>query len=496
MERCPSCGEECFCGLGRHYRYSPWCEPRPVVPPETGAKRPQTALNLFQHRLRSILSGRFAEAHLNQYVSAVQLSTFLTILVTVVLLIIAHIESESPQSAATCAAVRSLIKSVPSAETLLNEGGKCYERVKPTIFTNSVGPKKSAVFFSVTDLVITLLKENADVRRVVLESSAKWKTGELHNVKPDKYVDSTCGTGFRGRAEVVGKATPEQQNDIRIALSGWTDELTTVDGLGNNARKNKYGVVLFALLNLPLYMRHFADYILMCALYQSQFAKANGGLVRLLTGVEQDGTVHQDGLTLAAELDLGRGKGVPLTLPSDVPGEEPRSYTLRIFLLFFSLDWLAHGDFGPFAGAVSARRPCFKCKWTASCPCAYLPAGTFEGTHTTHCLRRQPHTHAEVMREVQAMREWAGSVTSLKQRRTETGIFHTFAPSMYLLDDVVEDTTVDVMHVFLCGVSRYLLAFLTDIQIPAEYTWGDLNKALSTHKYARSPPPTTPTTLG
>ena len=178
---------------------------------------------------------------------------------------------------------------------------------------------------------------------------------------------------------------------------------------------SRYGVVLGSMLNLPLWMRHMSDYIMLVALFQSKFMKDNGGLMRLLTGTDTDGKVHSDGMTLAAELCLSHGGGAAIQLPSDTPGAEPEAWCLRIFVLFFSLDWLAHGDFGPFSGAVSARHPCFKCKWTSTCACSYLQRNKHNTvTHSEHCLGRIPHTHADVMREVQVQREWAGSVTDLK----------------------------------------------------------------------------------
>ena len=75
-----------------------------------------------------------------------------------------------------------------------------------------------------------------------------------------------------------------QANDLRIALHGWTDAFTPIDGLSQKARKHKYGAFLATLVNLPLHLRHYVDHVLLLALYNSRYAKKHGGLVRMLTG--------------------------------------------------------------------------------------------------------------------------------------------------------------------------------------------------------------------
>ena len=57
-----------------------------------------------------------------------------------------------------------------------------------------------------------------------------------------------------------------------------------------------------------------------------------------------------------------------------------------MFLLLISLDWLASGDFGPFAGSVSARKPCGKCLWTGK----LLPTLTTPPTLTTTSTSNDP----------------------------------------------------------------------------------------------------------
>lgn len=483
MEVCAACGGD-FSYPEQHYRWSPWCRPPPVEDVDAKRrKRRETSASFFKQRLFASITSRVVSAHFNHYVTLEHLSTCVLMIVSTILLVLSFIESEVPESRDTCNHVRGIVREIPSVQSMVAEGQRKYLRVEPIIFKHIPNAKKGGIFFSLTQLVVILLQECAEVRRLAIQSSEEWKTGDLYQKKPKVYKDVTHGSTFRGRKEICGKAAEGESNDLRAVIHGWTDEFTSVDGLGVNAKNHKYGAVLGSFVNLPLYMRHFTDFILLLCLYQAKFAKKHGGLMRLLTGVSEDGEVHHDGLTLAAEVTLGMHGGTIIHLPSDEPGEDTKPWRLRIFLLLFSLDWLAHGDFGPFASSVSARRPCFKCKWTDACPCAYLsPAGAAKvKQHTEVCRGRQLRTHADVMREVKELRAWGGSAAALGVRRTEAGIFHLYFASEHLLRNIVRDPTVDIMHVFLCGISRYLLSFVTDIFIPADFSWAALNARAQRH---------------
>jgi len=57
------------------------------------------------------------------------------------------------------------------------------------------------------------------------------------------------------------------------------------------------------------------------------------------------------------------------------------------------------------------------------------------------------------MAEVKHLRGLSSASTK-KKYSTETGIFSTHFASEHLLRDVVKDSTVDIMHVFFCGMTR------------------------------------------
>jgi hypothetical protein len=78
----------------------------------------------------------------------------------------------------------------------------------------------------------------------------------------------------------------------------------------------------------------------------------------------------------------------------------------------------------------------------------------------------------EVVQELRALSASAG-----KNLSTQTGIFSSHFASEHLLRDVVKDSTIDIMHVFFCGMTRYLLSWLLDLLIPRDFTWEQLNAA-------------------
>ena len=484
---CSGCGFGPFQRIKSHFKESPFCRPSPEDCAEKPALPPgQRESSLFRKRLYASLKSQIWSGHFNHYMSIAHLSLCVSLVVSIVLIVLAFLKSQMPDSRDIIDQVEDVIRQVPSVESIIREGERNMLRVDPIIF-QVPNAKKGGCCFSIIQLVTVMLQESAVVRQHTIKASDEWKTGKLYGKAATTYKDVTHGKRFRSRHDICGEATAAQARDLRVGIHGWTDAFTSVDGLGVNARLNKYEAVLCALINLPLELRHYTDYLLLLAIYQSVFAKENGGLARLLTGTSSDGTVHNDGVTLASEVRLGQGKGTLIKLPSDVPGEDDITWNLLIFVVLFSLDWLAQGDFGPFAKSVSARRPCFKCMWTPVCHCAYLPATMAAKitNHHEHCLGRAPRTLSNTMREIESMRDWQGGANALKKRMTDLGIFSVYFASEHLLSDFVQDSTVDIMHVFLCGLSRYILSWWFDIAVPAFFTYAALNAKTRAHRFKK-----------
>ena len=512
--------------LGLHFRQSPFCAPSTKPHPIAKRERDtETVANLFANRVNGLVGQALLTAHVDKYIQMTDLDVMRVMLMECVALTMDFMESEyklldlSGPTAFALGTARKTFSTLPSVGTMIARETARYQGAIPRTLKTPGGDNKGAAFFDVHAVVTVMLQESAAVRQLAIKSSEEWKTGALYLSRPAVLSDVLHGSRFTDWFELCGKASEEEGMDLRIALQGWTDEMTPVDGLSQKARTRKYGAVLAALLNLPLSMRHYADHLLLLALYHSRYCKANGGLARLLTGIGADGTLYPDANNLACELDLGTHSPT-IVLPNDTDPTQPDvSYRLRIFFLFISLDWLAAGDFGPFAGSVTARRPCPKCMWTAGCACSWMSAEDPRRAtvvHSEHCLGLKPRTHTGVLETMAELRELGrngpktGTISQLytydpslnqpshfsvvlscilfpgpngyEAFKTNTGIFSEHSASEKILRDVVCDSTLDVMHIFLCGMTRYLFSWLTDILIPLQFSWAELNRSKNAYK--------------
>ena len=508
------CGYTGF-GLASHLRRSPSC--RTEVP--RGEKRPkrdpEVGRQLFVNELTELVGRSLFTAHIDKYMSMTELDAMRSLILACATLTLDYVGGEFAmldhrnEAFPALETARSAYNELPSAGMLVKQQMQCYARAIPRTlgFADNSAAKRGAVFFSTHTLLAIILQESKTCRELTVASSEKWKSGVLYKSKPDVLSDAVQGDVFLNRQDIVGKCTASEIDDLRVALQVWTDEFTPIDGLSQKARFHKYGTVLAALLNLPPRLRHYADHILLLLLYNSRYSKANGGLSRLLTGIGSDGTKYDDTTNLAAEIRLGVNSPL-INIPDVDDPSKQKTWRLRVFVIFVSLDWLAVGDFGPFAGSVSARRPCWKCKWTANCPCAFiapndprrapgyvLREGEVALVHTEHCKGYEPRTHDSVItltRELHAL-EVAGiagvrNKTRIADFRTGSGIFSSHSAAQGLLSDVVDGITPDAMHIFLCGLSRYLTSWCTDEWIgdgAHQFTWAALNKAKNANQYLK-----------
>ena len=506
MELCPArCG---YSGLylKKHLKESPVCDIHPTADSGAGKRKrdPSVAAHLFANRIAVGIGQQLLKAQVDRFMKLTDLDVVLALSIACASQAIDFIQQEltaigtPPEQGdafqSTMASARKAFTSLPSAGTLVRKCRAGIMRAVPR-FLGAAGTvdRKGACFFSAHQLVAIMLQENAEVRKLVKKSSDEWKTGSLYQTRPDVLSDLTHGTQFLDWHQVCGEAAPDEANDLRVVLHGWTDGFTPVDGLSQAARRHKYDAFLATLVNLPLHLRHYVDHVLLLALCNSRYAKQHGGLVRMLTGFGADGHKHDDAGTLACELALGKDSPV-VSLPNDAdPKGAPIPYRLRLFLLLISLDWLASGEFGPFAGSVSATHPCGKCHWHSSCPCAYLSRDdprrqTID--HAEGCRQLEPRTHAEVfdtVKELRLLEAAERSKTKVKQLKSATGIFSSHFASEHLLRDVVADSTTDIMHVFLCGKTRYLLSWVTDELIPRDFSWAELNSSLDKYISKEAP---------
>ena len=140
------------------------------------AQRSKTAANLFRNILLARVKHFLLSAHFNQYVSKAILALILVMVVSVVMLVLAHIESEVPAARSTVEELRSILRGLPSADSIIAEGERKALKMEPLVFKNH-GAKKGGIFFSVFQLVTLVLQESDEARRHILAASKEWKSG-------------------------------------------------------------------------------------------------------------------------------------------------------------------------------------------------------------------------------------------------------------------------------------------------------------------------------
>ena len=249
--------------------------------------------------------------------------------------------------------------------------------------------------------------------------------------------------------------------------------------IGTKRGKHKYGAALAGILNLPKRMRFHPNYILLLAIYQAKYAKEHGGKVRILCGrsASDGGSPIPDTWSLAAELDALR-QGQVIEIPDDGPAGGTVLRVLRVHLLLISADYLAACGMGPTPESTSALRPCRDCRWLPRCPCARLPAedAALPGlVHDAECHGCTPRTNEQLALDLQTARCWTGSKAARTKFMSAAGLGKLYYCTEYLGLDSTTDLPIDVMHVFLCGLTRYELAWLTDFLIPTFTTWDKVN---------------------
>ena len=498
---CPAqCGYDGV-NLEYHYRHSPFCRPVPVIAsePKKRARDCSESARVYAKKVTTRIGMEILRAHTHDYVKVEHLNILRNLIVQVASMIITFIKDEDAMGGVSLdtilEAANAPFNEMPPAETMITQRRKIFQRAipRPVVggeFDND--SKKGAVRFDALQLVTILLQECKGARVESEKSSELYKSGDLYGKKPNVVTDVIHGSRFYNWYQVCGKATPDQANDLRVVLHGWIDAFTPLDGLSQRARKHKYTVLLAALVNLPVRMRHYHDFLLLLLLYNNRYLKKHGGLVRALTGVGEDGTTYGDKVNLAIELELNDDdEPAMIELPNDAdPAGDPVTRRLRLFLLVMSYDWLGSGEFGPWAESVSARHPCPKCSWAVKCPCAYLAESDerlADVVHLPYCKGKARRTHDEamhVMHEMRLLAKTPRSKTKLAERMTQEGLFSLHSASDRLMRDVVKDATVDTMHWGACGASRYLFSWLTDVLIPDQFSWDVLNEAKNLHRFS------------
>jgi hypothetical protein len=236
-----------------------------------------------------------------------------------------------------------------------------------------------------------------------------------------------------------------------------------VNGIGVKRKFHKYGVLVYRWLNLPKHIRNTFAHLVLGGLYQVLYAKQNGSVLRMVSGVGEDGTIY-DEMCLRRELDE-MAKGAVVTIPDDVNGGT-MEISLQIHLIGWLCDLLGAGGLGPYPESFSATHPCRDCWWHTGCWCAHVPPGGREARrkgrpHAAGCLMQEcqecddfiprgEHEMRSLVSQVQE-REFT-SKTTMKDAFRERGINKRFCAIEFLAGSkLTEDINADLMHLLYTG---------------------------------------------
>jgi len=88
--------------------------------------------------------------------------------------------------------------------------------LEPRVVT--LGDDQDVASFNIVDLIERRLQKDPTFRRTVIAASELWKKGDLYRKSSDKFSDITDGAVARFHPHLMRPATPEESEDLRIAL--------------------------------------------------------------------------------------------------------------------------------------------------------------------------------------------------------------------------------------------------------------------------------------
>ena len=234
-----------------------------------------------------------------------------------------------------------------------------------------------------------------------------------------------------------------------------------MNAIGTRRKDHKYGVVLIRLLNLPLQIRNRLDKLLLFGIYNVKWAKAHGGVLRMVCGVNEDGSADDADINMRTDL-LRLLAGVPMSIPDDVNGGM-MPIVLEVHHVGWLADLLGAGGLSHFPESFGARHPCKDCWWHSSCWCAHVLPDSQEArskrAHAEGCrgVAIVPRTSEEVLAKVEAIRS---TTFASKQARSDAMRNAGVGKVRCVLEHqpgakIDEDLSSDIMHQFLQGLTRH-----------------------------------------
>ena len=257
-----------------------------------------------------------------------------------------------------------------------------------------------------------------------------------------------------------------------------------VKPIGVRRKEHKYSVVLIKINALPVQIRTRRDKVLLYAIWNTKFAKGKGGMLRMLCGMDQDGSIVEN-VCLRTELDRLRA-GVEMEIPNDVTGGKQK-VIVEADITCWLADLLGTHTLGPWPESFQAQHCCRDCWWSTGCWCSHLPAGHRHlkavRAHTHGCrgvtdCEMMPRSRQELEEDLHILRTTKFRTKELaRQARRDKGIGKLYC-TLQGLAQKWDDAAADISHLFLLGLSRHESFWMLDDMTMGRhpvFTWEQLN---------------------
>lgn len=205
---------------------------------------------------------------------------------------------------------------------------------------------------NVNDAIIRLLQENHKVYERAHAKSEAWKKGDKWKVLETETLDDIDkGSVMRNHAHLMRPAGPDEEDDFRVGVLLYADEVETVQ-TGYAKSKHKLLGVQVALANLPAEERFDHDNITLCAVARHPAVLATGQ-AGIFAGVDNSGKRIAKGQTISDDFIEGAaGKWFKVLNPD---GTE-KWWRLKLHVV------VVCGDY-PQASATIRRSSLRDCAW-------------------------------------------------------------------------------------------------------------------------------------
>lgn len=217
-----------------HYYNSPECKPLPLPPPEPTPDMAY-ANALLSNTFREKMAQQILEMHSDNYMTNAMIEKAVSFMCKAVDTTLSEYETRLAAAAPTAVnvvapvgkAVRLVTTGFLDASSTIEHAMRSAIGFVPPI-EDPMGAgrnvKGEVARFYVRDIIKRILTLCPTARKLAYEASDEWKTGNLYQTKPERYVDITSGSRFRSRADILGKSTDPKE--LRIVLVGWEDDFT------------------------------------------------------------------------------------------------------------------------------------------------------------------------------------------------------------------------------------------------------------------------------